>query len=182
MSGPTELYFYPILALSVIAAITDFFWGRIYNWLTLPAIFLGMIAAATLGGWWGIGNALLGIMTGFLLYGWMFWLGHMGAGDVKLLMALGAWGGFRFSFEVGIFGILVGGVIAFLTLLFLGRLKKFTRKLYIFIVTLFIKELSVEMPEIDKKLTMPYGVPIAVAAIWVMLGNPLERWGVLPWH
>ena len=97
MSGKIEFINYVILSVAIIAAMTDLFSGKIYNWLTVPTALGGFLAAGMCFGWTGIGQAFLGFIAGFVLYGWMFGLRFVGAGDVKLLMALGAWGGFRYT-------------------------------------------------------------------------------------
>jgi prepilin peptidase CpaA len=181
MSGRTDFFLYFIFIFSIISAVTDLLRGRIYNWLTLPAIGLGLVASAAFGGWSVAGDALLGVGVGFMLYSWMFWVGLMGGGDVKLLMALGAWGGYRYAFDVGIFGILVGGAIALIILIFTGQIVGFYRRMYRALLTLFVRELEFEAPKVDRKRTMPFGVSIAIAAIWVALSNPMVKWGLRPW-
>jgi prepilin peptidase CpaA len=143
--------------------------GRIYNWLTFPVLCAGLVASGIWGGWSVFVGALLAVVAALLLYGWMFLLGHMGAGDVKLLMALAAWGGLKFAVYTAILGVLLGGVMAAVILIVTGRMPDFLRRLYRFLVCLLVKELEFEAPRVDRKLTMPYGVPIAAAAIWVLL-------------
>lgn len=177
MFGKTELFHYLIILIAVIAAVTDVFRGKIFNWLTLPAIVLGLIASAGLGGWSGAVNAFLGVFVGFILYSWMFWQGAMGGGDVKLLMALGAWGGLRYVTEVAVLGIFLGGLLAMALLVLRGHALDFVSRMYQFLLTIFVKELKLELPKMNRNLTMPFGVPIAAAAIWVLLYDPLGRWG-----
>lgn len=181
ISGRTELLIAAVTVISAIAAITDVACGKIFNGLTVPALLGGLAASAYWGGWAGLGDGLLGAFVGLLLYGWMFWLGVMGGGDVKLLMALGAWGGFAYVQEVAVLGVLLGGVLAVFWLGLKGRLPAFVRKMRRFVMSLMIKELELEMPQVDHKLTMPFGVPIAAAAIWSAVSHPLVRWGFSPW-
>lgn len=182
MSGRTDLLTAGILFISLFAAITDLLRGRIYNWLTLPALLAGLVISAWLQGWSGLGDALLGVFLGLLMYGWMFFpVGVMGAGDVKFLMALGAWGGLRFTAEVGILGVLLGGVMAAAILVFQGKFTDFYRKMRRFLLSVLVKELEVEPPKVDRSMTMPYGIAIAAAAIWVRLGDPFTRLGVKLW-
>jgi prepilin peptidase CpaA len=181
VTGPINVTSFAIFILAVVASVTDVARGRIFNWLTLPMMLGAFIYAIATQGWLGLGHALVGFFLGLLFYGWMFWLGVLGGGDVKLLMAFGAWGGAQYVGEVAIMGILLGGVMSILMLLFQGHLVNFAKKLYRFVLSLMVKELEVEIVQINRKLTMPFGVPISAAAVWVLLGNPLgmwfERWG-----
>jgi prepilin peptidase CpaA len=181
VSGRTDLLIPTVALISSVAAIMDVATGRIYNWLTLPALLAGLFASAWLGGWAGLGDAALGAVAGLVLYGWMFWLRVMGGGDVKLLMALGAWGGFAYVQEVAALGVMLGGALAVVLLAFQGKLVAFLRKMRRFVTSLLIKELELELPKVDRKLTMPFGPPIAVAAIWTAVSHPLLRWGFTPW-
>lgn len=181
MSGRTELLLYPILFLSAVSAFTDLWRGKIYNWLTLPMLLLGVVFSGVIGGWPQAGDAGLGVLLGLLLYGVLFFLRVVGGGDVKLLMALGAWGGARYVTSVAVLGVILGGALALALLVFSGRIVSFVRRLYHFLLVLFVRELAVEPMKVDHKLTMPFGVPIAMAAVWVAWNNPLERWGMLLW-
>jgi prepilin peptidase CpaA len=181
-SGKTELLLIAaVILLSSVAMATDLARGRIYNWLTLPGLLSGFAFSAWLGGWAGLGDSVLGATAGLLFYGWMFWLRAMGGGDVKLLMALGAWGGFHYAEEVALLGIVLAGPMAALILLFKGRLLDFGRRMARFVLTLVVRELEPEVPQIDHKLTMPFGIPIGAAAIWSVVAHPLLSWGFKPW-
>jgi prepilin peptidase CpaA len=175
----TSILLYAILAISVSGALTDLVCGKIFNWLTLPALILGLAASTWFDGWTGLSTALLGTLAGLVLYGWMFVLGAMGAGDVKFLMALGAWGGVRFAVETALLGVLVGGLFAVVMLLFSGKMPGFAKRMHRFFLTLFVRELEVEMPKINHAMTMPFGIPIAIAAAWVVLGDPFSFLGVV---
>lgn len=180
VSGRTDatILLYAILAISVSGALTDLVCGKIFNWLTIPALVLGIAASSWFDGWPGLSTALLGTFAGLLLYGWMFAMGAMGAGDVKFLMALGAWGGLRFAIETALLGVLLGGVFAVLMLVFSGKMPGFLKRMHHFFLTVFLRELELEKPKIDHALTMPFGIPIAIAAAWVALGHPFASMGV----
>jgi prepilin peptidase CpaA len=181
MSGRTDAILYGVSIISVIAATTDLIWGRIFNWLTATALVIGAALAGWAGGWAGLGDSLAGALAGLLAYGWMFKLGFMGGGDVKFLMALGAWGGLRYVEEVAVLGVLVGGAMAVPMLMAKGRLLSLVRRLFSFLRSVAVPQLEVEPLQIDRKLTMPFGVPIAVAAVWTALDHPLVKWGMPTW-
>ncbi len=182
MYGQIEPIHLCIIVIAFTAAITDSIYKKIYNWLTLPAIVLGPIVSFYLLGPSGGLASICAIALGLALYGWMFWLGAMGGGDIKLLMAFGAWGGIGFVLDVALLSVLVGGFLAVLLLLFKGRLVQFYRKISHFFLTLMTKELEVELPKVDHKLKMPFGIPMAIAAIWIVVDNPFVKFGVRPWN
>lgn len=174
----SQLFLSVITAASLFAALTDLIWGRIFNGFTAPLLLAGIAFSAYFGGWAGTAESLLGAAVGLLLYGWIFWVGAMGGGDVKFLMALGAWGGSRYAIHVAILGVLLGGILSVAALVIKGRAKGFLKKMYRFLLTVLIRELELERPAIDHGFTVPFGVPIAIAAVWTACCRPLESWGI----
>lgn len=181
MLGETDFLTNAVIVIALVATVTDVLYNKIYNWLTLPAMVLGLALGAYSNGWMGLLQSFLGIGVALILYGWMFAIRVMGAGDVKLLMAMGSLGGVIYVIDVAIFSILVGGVMALGILIFKGRIKAFARKIYRFLVSVFYKNLVLEFPEVDHKLTMPFGIAISVASVWVLLDNPMVKWGIRLW-
>lgn len=175
MSGRTDLVICAIVLISALAALSDLVFKKIFNWLTVPALLAGLAVSAWQGGWAGIGDGMLAVGVALALYGWMFWLGAMGGGDVKLLMALGAWGGVRYVVDVALLGFVFGGVMAVLILGFKGKLGDFTRRMQRFFLTIFVKELEIEAPKLDRRSSMPFGIPIAFAAVAVAKGVRLWK-------
>ena len=66
---------------------------RIPNWLNVLALVGAIVWQLASHGWAGLGYAVTGFTAGFvpLFFAWLF--GGNGAGDAKLLGALGAWFG-----------------------------------------------------------------------------------------
>ncbi len=174
MFGPISAFELIVILSSLIVVLTDSIQGKIYNWLTLPLI-LGGLIYSTCGGTpasysfqltlAGFSFSVTGIALGLLLYGWMFFIGFLGGGDVKFLMALGAWGGMDYVKNVAILAVLLGGAVAFVSLALRGKLWGFLKRLYFFLLSILVKELEPSFPKVDKNLTLPFGIPMAVAAI-----------------
>ena len=103
----------PVCAIGILAAREDLRTRRIPNLLTGPALLLG-IGAHLLQGGTQAGLSALGacLVAGALLFpGWL--LKFMGAGDVKLMAAIGAWlGSAEVSLYAVLFSLVVGGVIS----------------------------------------------------------------------
>jgi prepilin peptidase CpaA len=181
LPGKIDLAPIVISLLSITAAFTDAWRGRIYNWLTLPAIIMGILFWILQNGATGFQFSLVGVMVGFLILIWMYALKFLGAGDVKLLMALGAWGGAKFAVETAVLSVVLGGIFAFFILLFRGRLLEFISKAYNFILGIMMKEMKITPMKFDRTMKMPFGIPMAIAAVWITFANPFQSFGVLPW-
>jgi len=76
--------------LVAIAAIFDIRYRRIPNWLVLAGINAGFVWNSSVSGWSGLGRAAEGLGLGFALYFPLYLIRARGAGDVKLLAAVGA--------------------------------------------------------------------------------------------
>ncbi|WP_165250973.1 A24 family peptidase [Paludisphaera soli] len=95
---------------TVIAAATDLWKFKVYNALTFPVLLAGLAASAWFNGWGGLATSGLGALTGFGLLVAFFVMGGVGAGDVKLLTALGAWLGPALTVQVFLASAIAAGV------------------------------------------------------------------------
>lgn len=73
------------------ASFTDLRSMRIPNWLTLPLLAAGLTYGGMRGGWNGAGDAALGALVAGGIFIAAYAIAGGGAGDAKLMMALGAW-------------------------------------------------------------------------------------------
>lgn len=103
---------WPTLLVVLMATATDLRSRRIPNWLVLPFLAAGFVTSASLHGWYGSLQSLEGMGLGLVLFGALFLAGGMGAGDVKLCAAIGAWIGPQQLALALIFTALAGGVMA----------------------------------------------------------------------
>jgi prepilin peptidase CpaA len=99
------------IVVAVVAAAWDMKTRRIPNILTFGAALVALMAHGYVGGLAGAGWSLAGWMVGVAFFLPFFALGGMGAGDVKLLAALGAWLGPMSAVWVALFSLIAGGVL-----------------------------------------------------------------------
>src|SRR5580692_12667524 len=111
-----------LLLLVVIAAVYDIRFRRIPNWLVLTGLLAGVVLNTLLLEWSGVRASLLGIILAFLVYFPLYLLRGMGAGDVKLMAAIGALVGPSNWFGIFVLSGILGGVFAVLFLLSRGKL------------------------------------------------------------
>ncbi|MEX2673781.1 MAG: A24 family peptidase [Phycisphaeraceae bacterium] len=76
---------------ALVAAVTDCRTRRIRNVLTFPLLLAGLIFGGVVGGVSGLGSALLGMLVLGVPFVVLFVVASGGAGDAKLMGAIGAW-------------------------------------------------------------------------------------------
>ena len=109
----TELLPLAAVALAtLLASATDLWKFKVYNALTLPTLIGGLLVSTLLGGRGGLASGLTGAGLGFGLLVVVHAMGGVGAGDVKLLAAIGAWLGPFLTYQVFVASALFGGVYA----------------------------------------------------------------------
>jgi len=111
-------------AACALACFWDVRTHRVPNVLTFGTAMVGLVAHGTTGGAEAFAASAGGLVLGLGLFMPFYLLGGLGAGDVKLLAALGAWLGPADVVWVALYGALAGGVFAVLVSLahgYLGR-------------------------------------------------------------
>ena len=101
-----------LVAGLLYAVFTDLRARRISNRLTYPAMLIGLIANTALDGWSGLGHSTLGWAAGLGIMIVPFLLRAMGAGDVKLMAAIGAVKGPEFVLMAALYACVTGGILA----------------------------------------------------------------------
>jgi prepilin peptidase CpaA len=162
---------------AVVAGWTDWRSRRIPNWLTVPALLLGIAVNSLALGWFGAKESLLGAGLGLGLLLPFVLIRSLGGGDWKLVGALGAFLGPPRLIEVLLGTVLVAGVMAAVLIVWKRRVGRTLRNLGRMFAALFTlhlpgPEVSLDNPE---SLKVPFGVAVAVA---VVLYTVRQAWGV----
>ena len=114
----------PLLAVVCIAGFTDIRSRRIPNWVVLVGLLLGLAGNVALRGWAGLASSGLGLGLALLVYFPLYMLRGMGAGDVKLMAAVGAIAGPANWVGVLVLTGLLGGVCALILIASQGAARK----------------------------------------------------------
>ena len=144
---------------------------RIPNAVTLPALGLALcLHGATQAGQGLLLSALGAVVAGgLLLPGYL--LRATGAGDVKLLMAVGAFLGWPTALLAGLLSLVVGGVFGLVFALLKGRLGTVLNRSFGLARWMALKAAGAPLDRPGTSgLTLPFGVAIAVATAWVAWG------------
>jgi Flp pilus assembly protein protease CpaA len=109
-----------VLSCALVASITDVSKFKVYNVLTIPCFFSGLVYGLGTGGSSGLLMALFGALLGLTILLIPYLMGGLGAGDVKFVMAIGTWLGPTLLVPA----ILVGCAATFCYfLVFVGRVQ-----------------------------------------------------------
>ena len=112
MNWPPPVSAVAVVAVVIAAVVFDLTNRRIPNALTIGAAVVAVAMHAAMSGWSGLFLAAAGWAVGAALFFPLFALGGMGAGDVKLLAAIGAWLGPAGALWTGLYGAVAGGIMA----------------------------------------------------------------------
>jgi len=154
-------------ACAGIGAICDVRSRRIPNWLTGPGMVAGLLLHLALGGWRSLGGAALGGLIAGAIFLVFYIGGGLGAGDVKLIVAVCCCGGLHAVANILTGTALIGGVLAIALALAHRRLKETlvnVGRLFVYHGRSGLRphpDLNVANP---RTLRLPYGLAIAAGA------------------
>lgn len=158
-----------VVAVAVTACVWDLSTRRVPNVLTFGSAGAAVAFALWQHGVAAMGWSLAGWLTAIALFFPFFALGGLGAGDVKLLGALGAWlGGVSASLYLACFTALAGGVMALVVMLsrrHLGQGFRNLGTLLLFWGTSGVRPLPELTLQGSRGPKLAYALPIAVGAL-----------------
>ncbi len=159
-----------IMAAAVLISVyTDLKERKIYNTVVIPAALAGLIIHSVLSGLNGMLFSLKGLAAGLGLLFIPYALGGFGAGDVKLLGAIGALKGAFFAFKVFLATGITGGILAVLVLVkqkrLLSTLKRIGLSFYIFVGSVFKVNTLKSLDKAEFHESLPYGLAIGIGSL-----------------
>jgi prepilin peptidase CpaA len=162
-----------LLIVALAAAVYDVRFRRIPNWISVGGIALGVLANSLTHGIPGLLYALTGFVLGFGLYFLLYLVHAMGAGDVKLMGAIGALVGWQNWVAIFVIAALLGGIMAMIVIMARNRVKKtFWNIGYLLNEMRRGRAAYVSREELDvhspKSVGLPHGAVIAIATIFYL--------------
>lgn len=173
-----------LLVLILASGFCDLKERKIPNKITFTGIVIGILFNLVTGGWAGLFQAILGLFAGLAIFFVPFAMGGMGAGDVKLMGAIGALMGWQFSVMTAVYSALIGGVMVLGYLIFKGTLRETLKKMIFSLITVLLtfannlgynehayraQEKFQKHSHSYQKVYIPYGVAIAGGAVLVLV-------------
>jgi prepilin peptidase CpaA len=163
--------------LALVAGVMDWRSRRIPNWLTVPGLLVGVAANTLLGGWSGVKGSLLGALLGLGLLLPFVLVRSLGAGDWKLVGALGSFLGPGNLLNVLLIAVLVAGIMAVILIIWKRRIRQTLQNMLHILGSFFSLHLPRPELSLDSQdaLKIPFGVAVTVA---VIVFSARQIWGL----
>jgi prepilin peptidase CpaA len=160
-----------------IGSVHDVRERRIPNFITGPGILAGLMLHLAAGGWSSLGYAAIAGLLGGGIFLIFYLAGGMGAGDVKLMAAVGCIAGLP-PLELVLVGTVVsGGIFALAVAVYNGRLRQTARNTLALMVHHGHAGLRPH-PELNvtnaRTLRLPYALPIATGCLVALCALVVE--------
>ena len=170
MSSPPLAIQVVLILLAVTAAIIDAVKRRIPNWLTLPGVVLGIALNSFLFGTTGLWSSLEGLGLAMLIYFPLFAVRGMGAGDVKLMAAVGALVGPANWFGILVVTSIFGAAAALISIVARGRFRRTFQNIWLILVSLRMRRAPyADNPELDvgseRAVRLPHGIVVGCGVV-----------------
>jgi prepilin peptidase CpaA len=171
------LDFFIVLFLSVVvisAAVIDMRIQKIPNLLTCPAMAVALVYYLAVHGWDGLLFSAGGLMVGTAVFFVVYLMGWMGAGDAKLVGAVGAAVGIKGVIVASLLTAVIGGVYAVLLLLIrrrycAGMIARWAATLKTFFLTAQFIPIPAPAGEDEQRPRLCYAIAIALGTILYVL-------------
>lgn len=172
-----------VISASLVAAVIDLRTRRIPNLLTAPLLLAGWVCALCLGGFAGLADAAAASFLLGLPFILLFTFAGGGAGDAKLMAALGAWLGVLSGTAVLVAVLISGAFVAIAYALATQRVRAVVSNLIRMATSVVVLALAREgfdearhgSPKTSEMQSIPYGIAI-------FIGTCVAAGGLLLWR
>lgn len=160
-----------LIAVLLTAVTTDLRSYSIPNWLTLPAMACGLLTHTLINGTGGLVVSLEGLGLGLGLFLIFYLMGGMGAGDVKLMAAVGSFLGPRGVLYAAMLTGLLGGLYAVAAMASCWGVRATVQQAVTMLTTLsFPQEVALSATK-RAPLRLRYALVISLGTLLSMMAN-----------
>ncbi len=168
--------YWAVSIFAIIAAYIDGKELRVPNKLTFPMIIAGWMWSSIYygmngDGWyfglmWSLAGTAVGVATLLPAYA----IGGMGAGDVKMMAAIGAWVHCTITFYAFCVGSIVGAILAVIMIVAAGEGRKHFNQFFFILNEISTVKDPEKLAQIaterkTKMRLLPYGIPLAIGTV-----------------
>lgn len=159
-----------VLGLVFIGAAFDLSIKKIPNIISLLILTLGIGSNTFFPGGLGLMGSFYGLFAGFILMFFFYLFTSMGAGDVKLMSALGSLVGYQTIIFIAVSSIVISGFFAVIYLILKKDILKFCKRIAMFLFGLLKGANNYQKPDASDtaSLRMPMAPAIALSIGYMM--------------
>ena len=155
-----------ILLVFLIALYSDLKYQRIPNWLCMVTLITGFIVQSYFSGWSGLLNAFIGAGLAFMLLFPAFYFRLLGAGDVKLMVAIGAFLDVKILLWSISYAIIAGALTSIALALYRLGWKPFFEIVAHYLRCLYLRQFIRASNRDFLKMKVPYAPALAIGWLW----------------
>ncbi|MCW8995041.1 MAG: A24 family peptidase [Psychromonas sp.] len=160
-----------ILLVFIIALYLDLQYQRIPNLLCTITLLTGLIVQSYFSGWSGLLSAFVGSGLAFIVLFPAFYCRLLGAGDVKLMVAVGSFLDAKLLLWSILYAIIAGALTSLVLALFRLGWRPFKEVLLHYLRCLYLRKyIRASNPEF-LQLKVPYAPALALGWIWACSQN-----------
>jgi len=160
-----------VLALVSVAVVTDLRSHRIPNWLNLAGAAAALLLqTALLGASAGAWHWFTGLAAGLVPFLLLYLLGAVGAGDAKLMAAIGACVGPAAMPMILLGTLLAGGVLAITVMIARRHARRTLQAMFSTLLWMPYTVAPAATARTQTTARLPYAVAIAAGVLLVMTG------------
>lgn len=166
----TALFF----ALLIVITVVDITSSLIPNVLVVAIMILGLTGQFVSFGFPGIFDGIAGFVCGLLLFMPFYLRGGMGAGDVKLMAAIGCFLGAQTTLWAVAYSLVAGGIIGIVWIVMAGEIWPQTYRYYSIAKTFFLTRQFIYIKPRASSIAMqrfPYSTAIIAGTYVTFLLN-----------
>lgn len=163
-------------AFTACAGWLDWRTRKIPNWLTVPGLAAGICMRTIISGWHGAVTSLEGAALALLILLPVVLVHGLGAGDWKLMGAVGSMLGPLAFVVFLVVSAMVAGVMGVITVIWTRRVRETASNMFVLVQGFFVfgwrgnPKMTIENPGL---LKLPFGVAAAVTTVVCFV---LSRW------